>query len=565
MAGNRSFGGIPVRWRIPGFIVVGLLTLAVMVAIMPEQGEVLGALGLLVGQGSAAVLVIRRSRRLEHRERLAWRFYGAATALAATGVLAVGILSGITGELVPFGPTDAFFLASYLMMIVAIVRMARIDSDGSNWTITLLDASVGGVALTALVWNAFLHDVAVGLDAPIGATIVAISYPLMDIAMVVGLIILVIRRSHYHLDPRLAFLAAGMSVQVVSDFMFFSRGAAANSFADAAPAFEMLLVATTLFVVAAALVDRVPERREFPEDSPPIWAMIWPYLLAGSLLATHVTRYRSSGISGDDVLLLDALILIGALIFVRQIMEIHRNRRRVEAQRSELVASVSHELRTPLTAIVGYLSLLDESGHEFPEDARVAMISEATGEARHMSRLVNDLVMLARGANGFLALKKENVEVGEVVTSTLRNVDGGGKTIVDESQVDEVVNIDPDRVQQALTNLLSNAVRYGGDRVLLVAKLVEDDLVFEVHDDGEGVPTRYQLSVWQRFERGAHRLDATTPGLGIGLAIVKAVALSHGGRASYRQSERLGGACFTLEIPDAAAPSRAGDPVAVLS
>ena len=553
------------RLRIPGFLVLGLLILAVMVTLIPEQREVLGALGLLIGQASAAILVFRRSRRLEHRERLAWRFYGGATALAATGVLAVGITSEITGKLDPFGPTDAFFLAGYLMLIVAIVRMARIDSDGSNWTITLLDASVGGVALTALVWNAFLHEVAVGLDAPIGATLVALSYPLMDIAIVVGLIILVIRRSHYHLDPRLAFLAAGMSVQVVSDFIFFNRGAEANSFSNAEPAFGLLLVATALLVVAAALVDRVPERREFPEDSPPLWAMIWPYLLAGSLLATHVARYRSSGITRDDVLLLDALILIGALIFIRQILEIQRNRRRVEAQRSELVASVSHELRTPLTAIVGYLSLLDESGHEFPEDARVAMISEATNEARHMSRLVNDLVMLARGANGFLALKKEDVVVNEIVTSSLRNVDSGGKSIEDDIRVDEIVNIDPDRVQQALTNLLSNAIRYGGDRILVVAELVEDDLVFEVHDDGEGVPTRFQLAVWQRFERGAHRLDAVTPGLGIGLAIVKAVALSHGGRASYRQSELLGGACFTLEIPDAAAPSRASDPVPALS
>jgi two-component system sensor histidine kinase RstB len=84
---------------------------------------------------------------------------------------------------------------------------------------------------------------------------------------------------------------------------------------------------------------------------------------------------------------------------------------------------------------------------------------------------------------------------------------------------------------------------------LVVAKVDGRDLIFEIHDNGSGVPTRYEAMIWQHFERGAHRLDATTPGLGIGLSIVQAVAESHGGRADYRTSERLGGACFSLTIP----------------
>jgi signal transduction histidine kinase len=84
------------------------------------------------------------------------------------------------------------------------------------------------------------------------------------------------------------------------------------------------------------------------------------------------------------------------------------------------------------------------------------------------------------------------------------------------------------------------------------------DLEIEVHDDGAGVPTRYQEMIWDRFERGAHRLDASSPGLGIGLSVVKAVAESHGGHASYSRSEILGGACFSVVIPGtvAARPAR---------
>jgi signal transduction histidine kinase len=116
-------------------------------------------------------------------------------------------------------------------------------------------------------------------------------------------------------------------------------------------------------------------------------------------------------------------------------------------------------------------------------------------------------------------------------------------------------------MKQALGNLLTNAIRYGGDRCLVVASAQGRDLTLEVHDNGPGVPTRYESIIWNHFERGAHRLDATTPGLGIGLSIVQAVMESHGGRADYRVSERLGGACFSLTVPEsvvteASAPSR---------
>lgn len=249
------------------------------------------------------------------------------------------------------------------------------------------------------------------------------------------------------------------------------------------------------------------------------------------------------------MILLDALIVIGVVIFLRQVYEINSNRKRIETQRSELVASVSHELRTPLTAIVGYLTLLNDAGEEFPEDARREMIAEATGEATHMSRLVNDLVMLARGTNTPLPLQVSEVAISNVVTSALRNVESIGTRIEERLAGDIRARVDADRIQQALTNLLTNAVRYGGDHVIVVSRVQEIDLVIEVHDNGAGVPTRFESVIWQRFERGAHRLNAAAPGLGIGLAIVRAVAESHGGSAHYRESEILGGSCFAIHVP----------------
>ncbi len=536
------------RWLVPGPVILFLLIALILSIGIPETGETIGFLGLLVGEIAAGTLAVRRARNLEPRERRAWTFFGLALLSAAVGVFSFGLWSIAVGDPPAFGPLDVFFIASYGMLLVALVRLARIDAGGAHWITTLLDALVGAVALSALVWTAFLHDLlddrmATGVETAIG-----ISYPILDIALVVGLMIMVIRRSNYHFDIRLLAVALGMSIQVLSDLTYFSRGVG-RTFAEAQPSWPLLLLAVTFLVVAASLVDVVPARREFPERSAPIWALMWPYLLASALLATHVVRYRSEVIDADDVLLLDALILIGAIIFLRQVYEIHRNRQRVESQRSELVASVSHELRTPLTAIVGYLTLLSDAQDEFPEDARREMILEAAGEARHMSRLVNDLVMLARGNLSSLPLQLGEVTVSGVVTAALRSVEADGTRIDERLSGDARVLVDGDRLQQALTNLLSNAVRYGGDHVIVHTHVAGEDLVMEVHDSGTGVPTKFESAIWQRFERGAHRLNAATPGLGIGLSIVRAVAESHGGAAHYRESERLGGACFSITIP----------------
>jgi signal transduction histidine kinase len=156
-----------------------------------------------------------------------------------------------------------------------------------------------------------------------------------------------------------------------------------------------------------------------------------------------------------------------------------------------------------------------------------------------------------------LPLEISEVALSSIVNSAMRVVEPSGTRIETDLASDVAVRVDPVRVQQALSNLLGNAVRYGGDTAILVSRIEGSDLVFEMHDNGDGVPTKYEALIWQRFERGANRLNATNPGLGIGLAIVEAIAVSHGGKASYRRSKRLGGACFTLVLPGCVAqPAR---------
>lgn len=537
------------RWLLPGPVVALLLIGAAVTFVAPETGETVGFLGLVTAPVIAGTLIYKRSRALAHRERAAWLWIAVALYLICTGVGVIGLLTELGVELPAFGVMDIFFLGAYLAIIVALYKLVRLDHGGQEWVLTLIDALVGGIALATLVWTYVFGDLMAALaggrwwEAAIAAT-----YPLLDIVLVVGIFVLILKRSSYHLDPRLAFFAFGAGAQVLADLIFLNNGVG-QLFENAEPAWALNLIAMAFLLLTATIVDRAPRRREFAETPTPVWALMWPYLFAVWLAAVHFQTYRNLGPGSDEVLILDGVIAIGVVIFLRQVYVIYRDRGRVDQKRSELVASVSHELRTPLTAMVGFLTLLDEQPDEFPVDAQREMIAEAATQARHMSRLVADLLMLARGDTSYMTVEPAEVRAMTVLTSVLRGTDPGDSRIEEDFDADVVVRVDPDRIKQALANLINNAVRYGGKHVLVVARVRELDLIFEVHDDGEGVPTRYEAAIWHHFERGAHRLDSTTPGLGIGLSIVRAVIDSHGGETEYRVSERLGGACFSLTIP----------------
>ena len=551
------------RWLLSAPIDFMLLVGAVVTWQFEELAPQVGFLALIVGLTATAALFVVRSRTLRPGERRAWRFIGLGVSLFTVGVVVIGVLSTSGVELRAFGIFDLFFIAAYVAIIAGIYRLARLDSGGQEWALTAMDASVGAIALAALVWNAFFSQLVEAFDSvPWWEGLMAVIYPITDIAVVIAVMTLVMRRSNYHLDIRLVFLGAGAAIQVLADFVYMS-GSIGEDFAAGEPAWGLNLIAAALLLITATIVDQTPRKREFPEAPTPLWALAWPYALAAVLLAVHFQSYRRIATSGEEILLLDAVILIGVVIFLRQVYVIYRDRNRVDAKRAELVASVSHELRTPLTAMVGFLTLLDQHGDEFPPEAQEEMISEAADQARHMSRLVSDLLMLAKGDPGQLSLEKRDVRGIGLVVSVLRNLEPSDTKVEEDLAAEATVRVDPDRIKQALSNLLNNAVRYGGDRVLVVARLDESDLIFEVHDNGQGVPTRYETAIWEHFERGDHRLDATTPGLGIGLTIVQAVAISHGGTADYRRSERLGGAAFSIVIPDCVVTIAADDEVPV--
>jgi len=219
----------------------------------------------------------------------------------------------------------------------------------------------------------------------------------------------------------------------------------------------------------------------------------------------------------------------------------------------EFVADASHELRTPLTSILANLELLQErleTNGGGDEDGEI--VGSALRSSRRMSRLVSDLLLLARADAGRTGTRRQ-CDLADVAASALTEVapvaDGHRLTMAEDGPVP--VQGNPDELHRLVLNLLDNGVRHtpAGTEIRVAVERQNGNAVLEVSDDGPGIPEGMEEQVFSRFVRGAGPADvAGNGGTGLGLAIVKAVATSHGGDVEAGSSPS-GGARFVVRLP----------------
>jgi signal transduction histidine kinase len=227
----------------------------------------------------------------------------------------------------------------------------------------------------------------------------------------------------------------------------------------------------------------------------------------------------------------------------------HRNeeRRMIELmeEKNRFLASVSHEIRTPLTAILGFAQLIDET-EDLDDGTRDLMIGSIVQQAREMADLVDDLLVAARAEAGTIEVADTVVDVLEQIDQTLR----AGGSFTSGVRAERPVELpeamgDPARVRQILRNLLTNAERYGGADVVVVASLEGDRVVISVSDNGPGLPTEEWERIFQLYER-AHERPGRTESVGIGLTISRQLAELMGGGLDYRHDS--GRSIFRLSL-----------------
>ncbi len=218
----------------------------------------------------------------------------------------------------------------------------------------------------------------------------------------------------------------------------------------------------------------------------------------------------------------------------------------------EFVADASHELRTPLTSVLANLELLEETLARDEGADKREMVGSALRSSRRMSRLVSDLLLLARADAGRPG-QRRGCDLAEIAAAALTEVEpvAGSRSLSLSAPEPVPVSGSPDELHRMVVNLVDNAVRHTPDRstISVVVRAEDGRAVLEVADDGPGLPAGLQGQVFDRFVRGAGPADtAGGAGTGLGLAIVRAVAESHEGTVEAMSSPH-GGALFRIRLP----------------
>jgi two-component system sensor histidine kinase KdpD len=226
-----------------------------------------------------------------------------------------------------------------------------------------------------------------------------------------------------------------------------------------------------------------------------------------------------------------------------------------ERLRNSLLAAISHDLRTPLTALVGMaesLPLLKPP----PTGEQAEIIGAMRDAALRMNSLVANLLDMARLQAGPVPLNRQWQPLEEVVGSALQAMSGAldrGRVHVALPEDLPLLNIDAALIERVLCNLLENAVKYTppGSPIEISAEAADQHVTVRVDDHGSGLPAGREDAVFQMFERG--RKEIGQLGVGLGLAICRAIVQVHGG--AIRGETRPGGARFSFDLPRGVPPA----------
>ncbi len=226
---------------------------------------------------------------------------------------------------------------------------------------------------------------------------------------------------------------------------------------------------------------------------------------------------------------------------------------RAEKEQQQFIADVSHELRTPLTVLRGTLEVALEE--ERPVEEYREAIGNALLEIRHLARISQNLLFLARGESGRVTLSFSNQDLGRFVADVTHDLlpaasDHGLGLTVELPDTPVVAFVDPGRMQQVLHNLLENAMRYtpSGGSIRVRLSTTEDEARIEISDTGVGIPPSDLPFVFERFFRSDRARRAYTGGSGLGLSIVRWIVDAHKGKVEI-ESKVDEGTTVTVRLP----------------
>lgn len=228
----------------------------------------------------------------------------------------------------------------------------------------------------------------------------------------------------------------------------------------------------------------------------------------------------------------------------------------VENAKNEFVSIASHQLRTPLTAIRWSIELLNKGTNENLTQEQKDFLQDINVSASNMARLIGDLLTVSRiDMNRKFDYLYEKVNLSSLIDKVVEEQEISGDTkgvkIIYKQSCKKPINIRADRekIQQALLNIINNAVKYSknGGQVVVDCSERAKNVTIKISDNGIGIPRSQQKNVFEKFFRSDNALLTNSSGTGLGLYITKKIIEGHGGKITFRSSKK--GTTFTIKLP----------------
>ncbi len=279
----------------------------------------------------------------------------------------------------------------------------------------------------------------------------------------------------------------------------------------------------------------------------------WPLHPTHPLYVEGDLRRRQGGTVSVGITYAPLFDQEGGLVnIIANVRDITRFREADEVK-STFISVISHELKTPVALIKGYADTLLRRDVCWDKGTMEESLKVIVEEADRLNRLIDNLLDASRLQTGALPLEMDQVALDALAERVAKRF----RTQTENHEI--ILNIPADfppvvgdfvRLEQVLNNLLSNAIKYSpeGGEIEISGRVLPDEVVVTVSDEGVGIPLEEQSHIFERFFRGAREQRQSTPGAGLGLFLAKAIVEAHGGRM-WVESSPGEGAAFSFTIP----------------
>ena len=224
--------------------------------------------------------------------------------------------------------------------------------------------------------------------------------------------------------------------------------------------------------------------------------------------------------------------------------------RALDEMKNTFLEAVSHDLRTPLTSILGSALTLEQTELDLPQEDALDLVSRIAANARKLERLLSDLLDLDRLQRGIVSPQRRPTDLAELVHRSVDGTENPGNRDIEVEVESITASVDAAKVERILENLVSNAIRHtpDGTKIWIRGFGLDGGVMLIVEDEGNGIPSDLHEAVFEPFRQAPGSSSGHSPGVGVGLSLVRRFAELHGGRA-WLEDREGGGSSFHVFLP----------------